>query len=44
MTAHQRKGIAGDWRNHFSDELKGDFKERWGDLLIATGYERDLDW
>jgi hypothetical protein len=44
VTAHQRKGVAGDWRNHFSDELKSDFKERWGDLLIATGYEHDLDW
>jgi lipopolysaccharide transport system ATP-binding protein len=44
VTSHQRKGIAGDWRNHFSDALKSDFKERWGDLLIATGYERDLDW
>jgi len=44
MTAHERKGVAGDWRNHFSDELKTEFKERWGDLLIATGYERDLDW
>ena len=44
VTAHERKGIAGDWRNHFSDALKSDFKERWGDLLIATGYEQDLDW
>jgi lipopolysaccharide transport system ATP-binding protein len=44
VTAHERKGIAGDWRNHFSEALKNDFKERWGDLLVATGYERDLDW
>jgi hypothetical protein len=44
VTAHERKGIAGDWRNHFSDALKSDFKEQWGDLLIATGYEQDLDW
>jgi lipopolysaccharide transport system ATP-binding protein len=44
VTAHERKGIAGDWRNHFSEALKSDFKERWGDLLIATGYEQDLDW
>jgi lipopolysaccharide transport system ATP-binding protein len=44
VTSHERKGIAGDWKNHFSDELKRDFKQRWGDLLIATGYERDLDW
>lgn len=44
VTAHERKGIAGDWRNHFSEELERDFKEQWGDLLIATGYEQDLDW
>jgi hypothetical protein len=44
VRAHERKGIAGDWRNHFSDDLKAEFKERWGELLIATGYERDLDW
>jgi hypothetical protein len=44
VTAHQRKGIVGDWRNHFSEKLSSEFKERWGDLLIATGYERNLDW
>jgi Sulfotransferase domain len=44
VRAHQRKGIAGDWRNHFSDELKSDFKAHWGNLLIATGYEQGLDW
>jgi Sulfotransferase domain len=42
--AHARKGIAGDWRNHFTEPLKDAFKERYGDLLLATGYESGLDW
>jgi lipopolysaccharide transport system ATP-binding protein len=43
-TSHFRRGVPGDWRDHFSGPLKAAFKERWGDLLIATGYERDRDW
>jgi lipopolysaccharide transport system ATP-binding protein len=42
--AHFRRGVPGDWRNYFAAPLKAAFKERWGDLLIATGYERDKDW
>ena len=42
--SHFRKGVAGDWRGYFSEPLKAAFKERWADLLIATGYERDRDW
>lgn len=41
---HYRKGIAGDWRNYFNEPLKVAFKERYGDLLIKAGYERDNDW
>lgn len=44
VSAHYRKGIAGDWRNYFTEPLKDAFKERYGDLLIAAGYERDDDW
>lgn len=44
VSSHQRKAVAGDWRNHFSDRLRGEFKQRWGELLIAAGYESDLDW
>jgi hypothetical protein len=44
MDSHYRKGIAGDWRNYFTDPVKDAFKERWGQLLVATGYERDLNW
>ena len=39
-----RKGVAGDWKNHFTEEDKRVFKEEAGELLIRLGYERDLDW
>jgi hypothetical protein len=39
-----RKGIAGDWKNHFTEEDKRIFKEEAGELLICLGYEKDLDW
>lgn len=42
--SHQRKGIAGDWRNHFTDRIKKIFKQKWGEVLIKTGYEQDLNW
>jgi Sulfotransferase family len=39
-----RKGVAGDWRNFFSEEDRRVFKEEAGELLIRLGYEDDLDW
>jgi Sulfotransferase family len=39
-----RKGVSGDWKNHFTDEDKRIFKEEAGELLMQLGYERDLDW
>src|SRR5262245_32589181 len=44
VRAHERKGVAGDWRNHFTDRVTRDFKARYGDLLIGAGYEKDLHW
>lgn len=44
QASHERKGIAGDWRGHFSDRVKRAFKAMFGELLVATGYERDLAW
>jgi len=44
IRAHQRKGIVGDWRNHFSGRVKEAFKERFGEVLIKTRYECDLNW
>jgi hypothetical protein len=39
-----RKGIAGDWKNHFTAEDTALFKEIAGDMLIRLGYEQDLSW
>ncbi len=42
--SHQRKGIAGDWKNVFTEKDKAIFKESAGDLLIELGYEKDKAW
>ena len=39
-----RKGVAGDWKNYFTERDKEIYKEEAGELLIELGYERDLDW
>jgi len=44
VTSHYRKGVIGDWKNHFTDRIKTEFKEQFGQLLITTGYEKDLNW
>jgi hypothetical protein len=44
IAAHERKGIAGDWRTYFSPPVKQAFKERFGDLIMASGYENGLSW
>lgn len=43
-TSHGRKGAPGDWRNHFTPALCAQFEERFGELLVATGYEEDARW
>lgn len=42
--AFARKGIAGDWVNHFDDECRKVYKELIGQFLIDFGYEQSLDW
>lgn len=42
--AHHRKGVAGDWRNHFTPQVTEAFKRRLGHVLLATGYEQSSDW
>ena len=44
INSHHRKGIAGDWKNYFNDRLKDRFKEKYAQLLIDTGYEKDDSW
>jgi hypothetical protein len=39
-----RKGVAGDWKNVFTERDKEDFKAIAGDLLIELGYEEDDGW
>jgi hypothetical protein len=42
--SHYRKGIAGDWKNHFSEEHIRFFKENFNDALTKLGYEADHQW
>jgi len=44
LKSHRRKGIVGDWRNHFSQENIRSFKEKYGHLLIEYEYEKDNNW
>jgi hypothetical protein len=42
--SHYRKGVSGDWRNHFDDRIIRIFKEEAGEALVQAGYEKDLNW
>jgi len=44
VLSHERKGISGDWQNHFTEKLKKAFKARFGGILVAAGHEKDLSW
>lgn len=44
VKSHYRKGIAGDWKNHFKKEHIIFFKKNYNDLLVKLGYESDYDW
>ena len=43
-SAHFRKGIVGDYKNHFTPLHKAICKVRIGDHLVRFGYETDLLW
>ena len=42
--AFLRKGVAGDWRNVFTQKDKEVFKKAAGDTLVRLGYEKNHDW
>lgn len=39
ITAHVRKGIAGDWKNYFTPRVVKEFNAKYGDLVDRAGYE-----
>jgi hypothetical protein len=41
---HYRKGIPGDWVNHFKPEHIAFFKSNYNHLLISLGYEEKENW
>ena len=42
--SHFRKGVRGDWLNHFTPGHLREFKQRYEDLLFQLGYETEPDW
>lgn len=42
--SHHRKGIAGDWKNHFDRDLGQLWEQCLPGFLQAIGYEDDSDW
>ncbi len=43
-SAFARKGVAGDWKNHFTPELRKQYGELLAEFLIETDYETDDAW
>lgn len=41
---HFRKGVSGDWKNHFTAEHKKLFKEMYPGVLVKLSYEQDDNW
>lgn len=41
---HYRKGISGDWKNHFTNQHKQFFRHHYNSLLVKLGYEEDDEW
>jgi hypothetical protein len=39
-----RKGVSGDWKNHFNQKSRIIFDQLAGDVLIESGYEKDHSW
>lgn len=39
-----KQGKIGRWKESFNEEHKKVFKEKYGDLLIQLGYEKDNNW
>jgi lipopolysaccharide transport system ATP-binding protein len=42
--SHYRKGVHGDWRQHFTPGVRERFKTLYNDIMLASGYETKPDW
>ena len=42
--SHYRKGVSGDWRNHFKAQHVAYFEEHYGDVLQKLSYEDGSGW
>jgi hypothetical protein len=42
--SHYRKGVPGDWKNHFSQRHRDYVKKNLNHLLVKLGYEKDDNW
>jgi hypothetical protein len=42
--SHGRKGLPGDWRNHFTPRVAERFRELYGELLVSGGWEHGAEW
>ncbi len=43
-SAFARKGVSGDWKNHFTPELRKQYGKVLAAFLIENNYETDYDW
>jgi len=41
---HYRRGVPGDWRNHFTSQHVAYFKALYNPVLLKLGYEETNDW
>jgi hypothetical protein len=41
---HYRKGVAGDWRNHFKEDHIELIKSKYNAVILKYGYEHTEDW
>ena len=39
-----RKGVSGDWKNHFTPEVRKQYGKVIADFLIQNGDEQNTDW
>lgn len=44
VKSHYRKGVSGDWKNHFKQEHIEFFKDNYNEVLLKLGYESDPKW